>query len=127
MKSWSLVGMDDFRISKSLSITDAVSTAVVDLVGNNSTHREKASMITSIYSLPCASLVNGPIRRTIEMTNFKWIVGRACESMSLDRDAQAIGNLTVRALSKKFLDHAVGDHVLLWHQLRVGAELSLRY
>ena len=46
------------------------------------------------------------------MTNFKWIVGRACESMSLDRDAQAIGNLTVRALSKKFLDHAVGDHVL---------------
>ena len=32
--------------------------------------------------------------------------------MSFDRDAQAIGNLTVRALSNKFLDHAVGDHVL---------------
>ena len=34
----------------------------------------------------------------IQMKNFKWIVGRARESMSLDRDAQAIGNLTVRAL-----------------------------
>ena len=45
------------------------------------------------------------------MKNFKWIVGRARESMSLDRDAQAIGNLTVRALSKKLLDHAVGDRV----------------
>ena len=40
-----------------LSITDAVSKAVVDLVGNSSTHLEKTSMITSIYSLPCASLV----------------------------------------------------------------------
>ena len=47
----------------------------------------------------------------IQMKNFKWIVGRTRESMSLDRDAQAIGNLTVRALSKECLDHAVGDHV----------------
>ena len=40
---------------------EAVSTAVVDLVGNSSTHLKKASMITKIYSLPFASLVSGPI------------------------------------------------------------------
>ena len=61
-----------------LSITDAVSKAVVDLVGNSSTHREKASMITSMYSLPCASLVN--------VKYFKWIVGGTGEAMSLDLD-----------------------------------------
>ena len=43
--------------------------------------------------------------------DFKWIVGCTRESMSLDWDAQAIGNLTVRTLSKKFLDHAIGDRV----------------
>ena len=42
-----------------LNMTDAVSTAVVNLVGNNSTHLENASMITSIYSFPRASLVSG--------------------------------------------------------------------
>ena len=47
----------------------------------------------------------------IQMKNFKWIVGRTRESMSLYWDAQAIGNLTVRALSKKFLDHAIGDRL----------------
>ena len=44
-----------------LSIIDAVSRAVVDSVGNNSTQREKASMITRMYSFPCASLGSGPI------------------------------------------------------------------
>ena len=43
------------------NMTAAVSIAVVVFVGNNSTHLEKASMITSIYSLPWESLVRGPI------------------------------------------------------------------
>ena len=51
----SLIGMNDFRRSKAVSAADVV------LVGNSSTHLEKASMITRIYSLPFASLVSGPI------------------------------------------------------------------
>jgi hypothetical protein len=39
-----------------LSNMEAVSAAIVDLVGNSSTYLEKASMITRIYSLPFESL-----------------------------------------------------------------------
>jgi len=39
----------------------AVSNAVVDFVGESSTHLENASIITNIYSLPCESTGKGPI------------------------------------------------------------------
>ena len=42
-------------------MAEAVSIVVVDLVGNSSIHLEKASMMTSMYSLPCASFVKGPM------------------------------------------------------------------
>jgi hypothetical protein len=38
---------------------EAVSAAVVDLVGNSSTHLEKASIITRIYSLPVDVWMSG--------------------------------------------------------------------
>ena len=61
VESWSLTSGDPNRPTR-LSIMEAVSAAVVDLVGNSSTcHLEEASMITRIYSLPFASLANGPI------------------------------------------------------------------
>ena len=50
-------GEDDdepFRInSDNFPIINLPVIAVVIFVGNNSTHLEKASMITRIYSLPC--------------------------------------------------------------------------
>ena len=39
----------------------AVSSADVVLVGNTSTHLEKASIRTRIYSYPWSSFVSGPI------------------------------------------------------------------
>ena len=104
--------MDDFRISKS---TDMIEHNRCCLYSSRRLGWEQFYLsgegINDNKYILITMCVFGQWSNMIQMKNFKWIVGRTRESMSLYWDAQAIGNLTVRALSKKFLDHAVGDRV----------------
>ena len=90
-----------------LSLTDAVSTAVVDLVGNNS-NPSGEGIDDNEYILVTMGIFS-QWSNMIQMKNFKWIIGRTSKSMSLDRYPQSISNLTVRTLPKKLIDHAVRD------------------
>ncbi len=86
-----------------LSIMDAVSAAVVDLVGNNSTHLENASMITRIYSWPSASLVSGPIWS-------RWSTSKGLYKAQVNRWALIWSHhLTCWALSNELWYHAISD------------------
>ena len=89
-------------------MTDAVSRAVVDLVGNNSTHLGNNNK----YILVTMSIF-GQWSNVIQMKNFKWIIGCTTKPMSLHRYPQSISNLTVRSLSQKFVDHAVRLEIVL--------------
>jgi len=84
-----------------LSIMEAISAAVVDLAGKTSTHLENASIITRIYSLPCASLGSGPIWS-------RWRTSNGLCEAHVNRWA-----LTCWVLSNELWHHAISD-ISLW-------------
>ena len=75
---------------------DAVSTAVVVVVGYSSTHRENASIMTRMNVCPLASGLSGPM----------W---SRCERVCLDLKMDAAHHLTTRALPYELGDHPISN------------------